>query len=356
MQEPNQATRQFPLVSQMTALTRLTIGVCSTAGFSSLGNCCQLQTLELVLADYEDKPFELSTANWEVIGQLSKLTTLRMWSLTVGDADCEVCLSALQQLTALRDLAAEAWSLGVLPGLQGLTNLTRFGGGWLSSDGPVSQCSLYEACPHITDHAYSYGCIPCSALPNLLHLRLCNPITSDVLAALCRHCPHLQSLQNTGLPKDPYTISGTLPAAEPVANRVAAARSLSDLHCLTALDFSVSDNAEMIALSEVTSALARRKLTEARVIVRDSSQVSNMGLSSLAQMSGIQALHVWLLNPELVSDADSAQVFVAVLACVDCLHLTAATHAQRTHLRSAFEQVRSCGLPLPYEFSVSNVQ
>jgi hypothetical protein len=80
--------------------------------------------------------------------------------------------------------------------------------------------------------------------------------------------------------------------AEAAADRVAAVRSLANLHDLTTLEFCVRDDAELLALAHAAAALARHKLTQRRLVVRLDSEVSNSGLIGLGQVSGLDLLHI----------------------------------------------------------------
>lgn len=333
----------FELASHFTALTSLTLHVCTLDGFSSIRNCTNLQ--ELVLPDVLGAvTLELSAADWGVIGQLTRLTQLVLWPV-VQRTDCMACRSALQQLTALQELNADAWAPDVLPGLRGLSNLSHLGGGWLpgaGSAGPV-------ICAQVKDLTCSYGKIPSTAFPELERITVYKSITSRALAALGRHCCLLESFGA----KNMSDISHTLHPEDPVAERVAALMSLCNLHRLTALSFSVGDNAEMLALSKVAAVLARVQLQKLDVMVHSQSEVTSSGLVTLAHVSGLPVLNVWLLKPSLMRVVIVSQVFVSVLGGMGSVRLVVATEEQQTILNNAFEQIRSCGLLLPQDHEVS---
>jgi hypothetical protein len=262
------------LVSQMSALTKLQLSVSTPVGFSSLRNCLKLQRLEL--AGLPDVSFSLSAADWEVVGQLTQLTTLSLLPVT-QHADCEAFQSSLQQLTALRSLAAGAWAPEVLPALHGLPHLTLIGGGWLrleSSDSPGTEVT----CSQVKDLWCTFDNIPSSAFRNLIDIVLCDCIPSAAMIALSRQCSHLQNFWNGPIvalvSQEPTSPSRTLPPAEPAADRVAAVRCLANLHDLEVLDVSVTDSAEMLAVAQTASVLARHKLKALRVVVDETCTVS----------------------------------------------------------------------------------
>jgi hypothetical protein len=336
----------FKLVSQMSALTALRLSARSADGFGSLSSCVNLQQLDVL--DQTGVSFDLSATDWCVLGQLTQLTKLDMWPVHLG-TDCGACCLALQQLTGLHELSAGALASGVLAGLRHLPHLTSLGGDFL----PIDGLDMTFTCVQVAHLWASSGHLPCDAFPNLLHVHLHKRITSDALAALSTHCHLLQSLQHD-LPESPVANLLTLPAAEPVADRVAAVRSLSSLQCLRALDFCVQEDAEMHAVCQAAAELAR--LTQLRIVVRNTSDVtSSTPLFALARVSSIKNLALWVLKPSLLRQADLAKNFVAVLAGVKRLQLVVASELQHTQLSSAFESVESLGLPLPSRYSVSMV-
>jgi hypothetical protein len=345
--EPDQNPVCLQLVSQMTALTSLQLSACNADGIESLRNCTGLQTL--VLPYHVGVSFELPVSGWSVLGELTQLTELTLWPVKQR-SNCEGCMSALQQLTGLHLVNFEKWAPYVLMGLQGLSQLTSVGGGWSAGDGSAVDVIL----PQVQQLWASEDHIPCSAFPNLLHINLFAAIPSAVLTALSRHCCCLQSIKLTCLPEASGGARRTLYSAEPVADRVAAVMSLSNLHHLTALDFSVADNAELLALAHSTAVLARQhKLAELRLVVPEESEVSSSGLICLGQLSGIDVLHVWLLKPALMQPPEMAQVFVATLAGVNELQLFVDVEEQQISLTNALDHAESCGLPLAPVHSVS---
>jgi hypothetical protein len=348
-QDADQQPVSFDLVSRMSALTSLTLGACSADGFSSLGNCSRLQAV--TLKQCEDVVLWLSPADWGVLGQLTQLTKLVMWPVKQA-AGFDAYAAALQPLTALRELAASAWTPHVVVALQGLSHLTALGGGWLPSADPLT----VPICGQVQKLNSSCGAIPCNAFPNLLHVSLDGFIMPEALTSLSTHCCQLQSLQITALPDSFAAVRRTLSATAPVADRVAAVRSLSSLHHLTALDFSVTDGPEMHAVCQTAAALARCKLAVLRLVVDETTKVSSANLLGMAQVSGIKELSMWLLWPVLMLMADTAQTFVAGLSGVERLQLIVAAEEQHTKLSSAFGYIKSCGLPLPLEYSVSIVK
>jgi hypothetical protein len=141
----------------------------------------------------------------------------------------------------------------------------------------------------------------------------------------------------------------------PVDVRVAAVRSLSKLQHLEQLDFSVTDDEELVAVALVASELAHNQLQELRLLVQDDCSVSNFGMLGLAQLSRFADLQVWLLKPDLLILPQPARVFVAGLAGVDSLCLIVDTEVQRVCLSGAVHHVEWCGLPLPGEHSISTL-
>lgn len=333
----------FELASHLTALTALKLHVCTAGGFSSIGNCTNLQAL--VLPDMRGVvALELRAADWEVVGKLTRLTHLELWPV-VQRTDCVACQSALQQLTELREVNADAWAPQVLLGLQGLSHLTTIGGGWLPGVGSAEPVT----CPQIQELTYSYGDIPCSAFPKLLRVTVYKSVTSRALAALGKHCCLLETFRATDSPALRYTLDPDDSSAE----RVAALMSLVNLHHLTALSFSARDNPEVLALFSVAAVLARDQLKVLDVVGHSHSEVTSSGLVTLAQVSGLPVLQLSLLKPTLMRTSDVSHVFVSVLRGVGRVQLVVATEEQQTKLRNAFERIRSCGLPLPHKHVVS---
>jgi hypothetical protein len=332
----------------MSALTALTLSVCSADGIEGLHNCNGLQ--HLTLGYHEGVSFELPASGWSVLGQLTQLTHLGLWPVAQC-SDLDVCCSALQQLTGLKEIGADFWAPEVLQGLQCLSQLTCVGGGWAASQGPPTDIT----CPQVVDLMGTQDRIPFSAFPNLLSIMMYECIPSAVLTALSKHCCFLQCITITclSLSATPRSRVRTLDAAEPVADRVAAVKSLSSLHHLTTLHFSVSDDAEVLAVAYVAAELKKHALSTVRLLVAEDSQVSGSGMLGLAPASGIQELYVWVLQPILFVLPDAAHVFVSVLADVGELHLMVGTELQCSTLSSAFEHDSACGLPLPPVYSVA---
>jgi len=326
----------FNLVAQLTALTALDLTVGTAVGFGSIGNCSNLQ--ELKLADYVGVKFDLRAKDWEVVGRLTQLTLLTLWPV-VQQTNYMACRSALQQLTALRSLCADTWAPEVLSGLQGLSHLTRLGGAWLSGDGSAGNV----ICAQVQDLYYSYGHIPCSVFPGLLHITLLGFVPARVLAALSKRCSLLQTF-NVDDPTSP-----SLDFAEPVAERVAALMSLSSLHHLTALSICVMDNAEMLALTRAAGVLAKsQKLTKVAVVVPDTALVSSPSLLNMAHLSGVNMLRL-RLGPHLPRELDTLQAFVCALAVVP--DVAVATY-DFDDLTGAFAEAKSIGLELPLQYRV----
>lgn len=293
----------FDLVAQLTALTALDLAVGTAVGFGSIGNCSNLQDLQL--KDCAVVQFDLRAKDWQVVGQLTQLTWLTLWPV-VQRTGYVACRSALQQLTALRSLCADRWAPVVLPGLQGLSHLTRLGGGWSSTDGSAEPV----VCAQVKELVFSYGHIPCRAFPGLLHISLYGFVPPHVLAALSKHCSLLQTFDVLDL------TSPTVDFGETTRERVAAVMSLSSLQHLTALSFCVMDNAEMLALTSVAAVLAKsHKLTKLAVVVPHSAHVSSPCLLNVGQMSGLSMLRLHL-GLHLPGESDALQAFVCALAVV----------------------------------------
>jgi len=330
----------FDLVAQLTALTALELTVGTSEGFSSIGNCSNLQ--ELKVKDAAEVGFELSANDWEVVGQLTQLTYLMLWPV-VQRTDCVPCRSALQQLPALQSLFANSWVPEVLPGLQGLSHLSRLGGGWLPGVGSAELVT----CPQVQQLAYSYGEIPCSAFPGLLHISLYSWVPARVLAAFSKQCCLLQTI-GIDNPSRP-----TLDFGEPVAERVAALVSLSSLQHLTALSFAVMDNAEMLAVSRVAAVLAKsHKLASVSLVVPVHSEVSISSLLHVAQLSGLNMLRVQL-GPHFLDESDTLQSFVCALAVVQDVEVLVSTMHEFDTLSEAFAETSSIGLEVPLHYKVT---
>ena len=280
-----QSSAPQPFPSCLTSLTQLQLPRELAGELDALGACSKLCSIELL--GCSGKPLsqhtELSSADWQAIGQLTQLTWLLVDYPVLHDS-AAAAAAALARLVKLRGFVA--YSLGsdrLLPALRGLSGLTSLGGrvenalwGMVQSGAPWSGLrELLQVSENLSPRAF----------PNVTRLTIGYSIRTADLAFLTQHCPGLRELgvcvDGTNCQPTLYGVTHAQP--EPTA-QVAAVQSLSSLRSLTRLEFAANYDGEVAALVNVACALVSGSLRHLVLLVPSASSVSAVALTQLSKV------------------------------------------------------------------------
>jgi hypothetical protein len=312
-----------------------------TTDFSSVKDCVGLLDLQLLMSGGFWPP--AATKWWVAQGadalvQLTRLTRLHIELEDPAPADGVFC-GVLRQLTGLRGVGACSWDASFLPVLCSLTNVTFVYGGWDFED-DVDFSRL--VCPHIREVGGACHDVPFRAFPNLVCLSLYG---ADSLGTLSHYCTGLQRLELCGKPTVADTFTYRM-AGGPDGG-VPAMRSLVHLKCLTHLELSVDNDAQLMAFISEAAAVGTPQLRFLHVQGRCS-------LFALMQLQGVchglQELSVILSFHPMARDSFSAEAvrsWLVSLAAVPKVSLALCLDEQRSVVEAGKHWAAQHKLPLP---------
>jgi hypothetical protein len=344
------ADAQFP--GRLTALTELQLPVeILTTDFSSVKDCVGLLDLQLDLQLLMSGGFwpPAATKWWVAQGadplvQLTRLTRLYMELEDPVPAD-GAFYGVLRQLTGLRGVGAYSWDAGFLPVLRSLTNVTSVYGGWDFGD-DVDFSGL--VCPHIREVGGVYCDAPFRAFPNLVCLSLYG---AGSLGELSHCCTSLQRLELCGKPTVANTIT-TAMAGGPDGG-VSAVRSLAHLQCLTHLELSVANDAQLVAFMNEATAVGTPQLRFLHV-------QGNCSLFALMQLQsvchGLKELNVTFSFHPMARDSfsvEAVRAWLVSLAAVPKVSLVLCLEQQHNVVDAARQWAGQHKLPLPAVLKVT---
>lgn len=233
--------------------------------------------------------------------------------------------------------------------LAGLPRLSTVTGAWHKIDpAPGSSGSSIVATFHCRSVCWlleAAGAVPCSAFPHLEECALGGSITPSALASMAQHCQHLTAFGDVGDTWELSNLPTTLPQAAPVAARVTAIQSLSQLSStLKRITLHAQVDTELAALATPTSSC--QTLDKVVLVVPRGGDVSILGLTThLARLWRPKALSLEL--PDMYLDHDAAVALLSGLHPKMKLSLLLGSDEELDTLYDAANEVESMDLARP---------
>mgnify|MGYP001806877685 CR=1 FL=1 len=226
-------------LAHLTALTELQGDFMLKPGMlQHISNCTALQSWSMQVG-FLVQP---SSSDWQVLGELTRLTKLQVARCMVRDQDPRPFYSALAHLTNLQAITAGLWTRGAVPTLAALTKLTSVYGEWVAEDQGWDGEGVCEQVVQVR----GLGGVPFRAFPNVEVVGLAGSMDAASLVVLGSCCPKLIEIVHVA---SAHTTWPCFPSTATGPERVAAIKGLGQLTSLTKLTFNTCHKLEVAALA-----------------------------------------------------------------------------------------------------------
>jgi hypothetical protein len=302
-----------------------------------ISNCTALQSLSMQTVGFLVQP---SSSDWQVLGELTRLTKLQVARCMVRDQDPRPFYLALAHLTNLQAITAGLWTWGAAPTLAALTKVTSVCGEWAAEDQAWDGDGVCEQVVQVR----GLGGVPFRAFPNVEVVGLAGSMDAASWVELGSCCPKVK----IAYVPSAHSTWPSFPSAATGPERVAALKGLARLRSLNTLAFNISHKLEVAAFAN-----AMQQVTGLRRlgVVLCSDPALDWGcLLPLGKLTSVTTASFTIRVP-LASKQD-AQMLLAGLGHVRSVTL-AVGGADVAAVEEAVQESRDMGLELPKKVVVS---